>query len=119
MGSCSSPPFSHRDLQPPVELVTHRETGEFELIVRVRGGLQHYTLDYHPLDIVGWDGYVYPYTFNIHDFEPRTGRIHLPPPPIRPSRGRTSSSARSARGSSTTTPTRSRSTTTRTCSPRR
>ena len=37
-------------------------------------------LDYHPFDVVGWDGYVYPYTFNIHDFEPRTGRIHLPPP---------------------------------------
>jgi homogentisate 1,2-dioxygenase len=37
-------------------------------------------LDYHPFDVVGWDGYVYPYTFSIHDFEPRTGRLHLPPP---------------------------------------
>ena len=46
----------------------------------MRGGLQHYVLDYHPFDVVGWDGYVYPYTFNIHDFEPRTGRLHLPPP---------------------------------------
>jgi homogentisate 1,2-dioxygenase len=61
-------------------LETHRETGEFELLVRVRGGLQRYTLDYHPFDVVGWDGYVYPYTFNVHDFEPRTGRLHLPPP---------------------------------------
>ncbi len=75
-----SAPFSHRDLHPPVELETHHEGGDFELILRVRGGLQHYRLDYHPLDVVGWDGYVYPYTFNIHDFEPRTGRIHLPPP---------------------------------------
>jgi homogentisate 1,2-dioxygenase len=75
-----SAPFSHRDLHPPVTLETHREGGDFELILRVRGGLQHYRLDYHPLDVVGWDGYVYPYTFNIHDFEPRTGRIHLPPP---------------------------------------
>ena len=62
------------------ELETHRERGEFELIVRVRGGLQRYELDYHPFDVVGWDGYVYPYTFNVHDFEPRTGRLHLPPP---------------------------------------
>jgi homogentisate 1,2-dioxygenase len=63
-----------------MELATNRDAAEVELIVRVRGGLQHYRLDYHPLDVVGWDGYVYPYTFNIHDFEPRTGRIHLPPP---------------------------------------
>ena len=75
-----SAPFSHRDMHPPADLVTHREGGEYEVIARVRGGLQHYTLDYHPLDVVGWDGYVYPYTFNVHDFEPRTGRFHLPPP---------------------------------------
>ena len=72
-------PFSHRDFHPPVALRTEREPGEHEVTVRVRGGLQRYTLDYHPFDVVGWDGYVYPYTFNIHDFEPRTGRIHLPP----------------------------------------
>ncbi|MFL5824827.1 MAG: homogentisate 1,2-dioxygenase [Solirubrobacteraceae bacterium] len=73
-------PYSHRDFHPPVELETHRERGEFDLVVRVRGGHQHYKLDYHPLDVVGWDGYVYPYTFNIDDFEPITGRIHMPPP---------------------------------------
>ena len=60
-----------------VELETHRERGEFELVVRVRGGLQRYRLDYHPFDVVGWDGYVYPYTFNVHDFEPRH-RAHPP-----------------------------------------
>jgi homogentisate 1,2-dioxygenase len=73
-------PYSQRDFHPPEELQTHRDGGEHELIVRVRGGLQHYTLDYHPFDVVGWDGYVYPYRFNVHDFEPRTGRLHLPPP---------------------------------------
>jgi homogentisate 1,2-dioxygenase len=73
-------PYSQRDFHPPVALDTHREEGEFDLIVRVRGGRQHYVLDYHPFDVVGWDGYAYPYTFNVHDFEPRTGRIHLPPP---------------------------------------
>jgi homogentisate 1,2-dioxygenase len=37
-------------------------------------------LDHHPFDVVGWDGYYYPWAFNIRDFEPRVGRIHLPPP---------------------------------------
>jgi homogentisate 1,2-dioxygenase len=73
-------PYSQRDFHPPIELETHRERGEFELIVRARRGYQHYALDYHPLDVVGWDGYVYPYTFNIDDFEPVAGRVHMPPP---------------------------------------
>jgi homogentisate 1,2-dioxygenase len=73
-------PYSHRDFHPPAELVTHRDGGDHELVVRVRGGHQRYGLDYHPLDVVGWDGYVYPYTFNIDDFEPVTGRLHQPPP---------------------------------------
>ena len=75
-----SAPYSQRDFHPPAELATHREADELELIVRVRGGHQRYLLDYHPFDVVGWDGYVYPFTFNVHDFEPRTGRFHLPPP---------------------------------------
>jgi homogentisate 1,2-dioxygenase len=75
-----SAPYSQRDFHPPVALQTHRDVGEHDLVVRVRGGLQRYRLDYHPFDVVGWDGYVYPYTFNVHDFEPRTGRFHLPPP---------------------------------------
>jgi homogentisate 1,2-dioxygenase len=73
-------PYSQRDFHAPTQLATHRNGGEFELVVRVRDGYQRYTLDYHPLDVVGWDGYVYPYTFNINDFEPITGRIHMPPP---------------------------------------
>jgi homogentisate 1,2-dioxygenase len=73
-------PFSQRDFHPPAALRTHREHGRHELKVRVRGGYQDFTLDYHPLDVVGWDGYVYPYTFNILDFEPKAGRLHQPPP---------------------------------------
>ena len=73
-------PYSQRDFRAPSELVAHRERGEFELVVRVRDGYQRYLLDYHPLDVVGWDGYVYPYTFSIDDFEPVVGRIHMPPP---------------------------------------
>jgi homogentisate 1,2-dioxygenase len=75
-----SAPYSQRDFHPPAELQTHSDGGPYEVTVRVRGGLQRYELDYHPFDVVGWDGYVYPYTFNVHDFEPRTGRFHLPPP---------------------------------------
>jgi homogentisate 1,2-dioxygenase len=73
-------PYYHRDIHPPTELNTHREEGEFLVKVRVRGGVQDYVLDYHPFDVVGWDGYLYPWTFSIHDFEPITGRIHQPPP---------------------------------------
>ena len=73
-------PFSHRDFHPPLGLETHQEPGDHEMVVRVRGGYQRFGLDYHPFDVVGWDGYVYPYTFNIADFEPITGRIHQPPP---------------------------------------
>jgi homogentisate 1,2-dioxygenase len=81
-------PYYHRDIHPPVELDTHRERGEFHVKVRVRGGYQTYVLDYHPFDIVGWDGYVYPWTFSIHDFEPITGRIHMPPPSHQTFQGR-------------------------------
>ena len=73
-------PYYQRDIHPPGELRTVREGGEFVLKVRVRGGFQSYLLDYHPFDVVGWDGYCYPWTLSIHDFEPITGRIHMPPP---------------------------------------
>jgi homogentisate 1,2-dioxygenase len=73
-------PYSQRDFSPPVELRHHDEPGEHLVRVRVRGGYQDYVLDYHPFDVVGWDGYVYPYTFNIGNFEPKSGRLHQPPP---------------------------------------
>jgi homogentisate 1,2-dioxygenase len=73
-------PYYTRDIHPPTELHTHRERGDFVVTLRVKDGYQRYVLDYHPFDVVGWDGYVYPWTFSIHDFEPITGRIHMPPP---------------------------------------
>jgi len=73
-------PYYNRDIHPPRELRTYREEGEFPLRLKVRGGYQDYVLDYHPFDVVGWDGYLFPWTFSIHDFEPITGRIHQPPP---------------------------------------
>ena len=56
--------------------------------MRVRDGFQDYVVDYHPFDVVGWDGYLYPWTFNIRDFEPITGRIHMPPPSHQTFQGR-------------------------------
>ena len=73
-------PYYNRDIHPPTELRTVREKGEFPVKVRVRGGYQTYLVDYHPFDVVGWVGYLYPWTFSVHDFEPITGRIHQPPP---------------------------------------
>jgi homogentisate 1,2-dioxygenase len=74
-------PFSQRDFHPPAALPAYGDgdAGEFELVVRARRGWQHFTLDHHPFDVAGWDGYVYPYTFNIADFEPKSGRLHQPP----------------------------------------
>ena len=88
-------PYYHRDIHPPTELRTIRERGEFVVKVHVRGGFQTYVVDYHPFDVVGWDGYLFPWTFSIHDFEPITGRIHQPPPSHQTFAAGTSSSARS------------------------
>jgi homogentisate 1,2-dioxygenase len=73
-------PYSERDIRPPDKLVTHDEEGEFEVRVKARDRITHYLFRYHPLDVVGWDGHLYPFAFNIEDFEPITGRVHQPPP---------------------------------------
>lgn len=73
-------PFHHRDLRGPTELVTHDEEGEFPITVRVRGGLQDYVLPSHPFDVVGWDGFLYPYALNVADLEPLAKSVHVPPP---------------------------------------
>ncbi|MEM8993157.1 MAG: homogentisate 1,2-dioxygenase [Acidobacteriota bacterium] len=73
-------PFCERDIRGPEELVTHDEKGEFEIHVKARDGISRFVYDYHPMDVVGWDGHLWPYAFNIEDFEPITGRVHQPPP---------------------------------------
>ncbi len=73
-------PYCERDLRPPERLEPRLETGEFEVRIKVRDTMTRHVLDHHPLDVVGWDGYLYPYAFSIHDFEPITGRLHQPPP---------------------------------------
>ena len=73
-------PYCERDIRVPEELETHTERGEFDVRVKVRDRLSRHVLDYHPFDVIGWDGYLYPWIFNIEDFEPITGRLHMPPP---------------------------------------
>jgi homogentisate 1,2-dioxygenase len=76
-------PYCERDLHGPAEPLLIEESG-VELLVKHRGPAgptgTRWVLDQHPFDVVGWDGCLYPYTFNISDFEPITGRIHQPPP---------------------------------------
>ncbi len=73
-------PFCERDLKLPHSLETHSEIGEFEVRIKKRGLIYPFTYQTHPFDVVGWDGYSYPYAFSIFNFEPITGRIHMPPP---------------------------------------
>ena len=73
-------PYSERDLKLPQDLETHDERGDFVLKIKKEGILHSLVYDYHPFDVVGWDGYNFPYGISIHDFEPITGRIHQPPP---------------------------------------
>ena len=73
-------PYSERDLRLPLELQTQDEMGDFRLLVKQHDWLTEMILDHHPFDVIGWDGYFYPWAFNIGDFEPIVGRIHQPPP---------------------------------------
>ncbi|MDX1651432.1 MAG: homogentisate 1,2-dioxygenase [Brumimicrobium sp.] len=73
-------PFCERDLRAPEELETHDQKGEFLIKIRKENTLHQITYASHPFDVVGWDGYNFPYAFNIKDFEPITGRVHQPPP---------------------------------------
>ena len=75
-----SAPYSERDIRPPEALDTHAEEGRFEVRVKARGQITRYRYAHHPLDVVGWDGHLWPYAFNIEDYEPITGRVHQPPP---------------------------------------
>jgi homogentisate 1,2-dioxygenase len=73
-------PYYERDIRVPESLETHDEKGRFEVRIKARGKVTAYYYDFHPFDLVGWDGYLYPWAFNINDYEPVTGMIHQPPP---------------------------------------
>jgi len=73
-------PFCERDLRTPQSLETYDEEGDFVIKVKKEHQIHPITYASHPFDVVGWDGFFYPYAFSIHDFEPITGRVHQPPP---------------------------------------
>ena len=74
-------PYCERDMRPPSELITDEfPEGDYVVHVKKEGLLHELTYAHSPFDVVGWDGYFYPYAFSIHDFEPITGRLHQPPP---------------------------------------
>ena len=73
-------PYCERDIRVPAEIDAIDKTGDFETITRMGEVCHRVVLDHHPFDTVGWDGCYYPWAFNIHDFEPLVGRLHMPPP---------------------------------------
>lgn len=73
-------PYCERDIRRPETLDTNDEKGEFRIRIKKEHMLHELVYATHPFDVVGWDGYNFPYAFSIHDFEPITGRVHQPPP---------------------------------------
>jgi homogentisate 1,2-dioxygenase len=73
-------PFYERDIRPPEELETFDEKGDFLVMIKRDDMIFPYHYATHPFDLIGWDGYHYPFAISIHDFEPITGRLHMPPP---------------------------------------
>ncbi len=73
-------PFCERDFKLPVELETHDAKGDFLIKIKKENMLHEVLYATHPFDVVGWDGYNFPWGFSIHNFEPITGRVHMPPP---------------------------------------
>ena len=73
-------PYCERDIRPPQDLLTIDEKGDFLIRAKKKGVMYGLHYGTHPFDVIGWDGCCYPYIFSIHDFEPITGRVHMPPP---------------------------------------
>lgn len=73
-------PFCERDIKLPENLVSHDSFGDYLIKVKKEKKLHEIYYASHPFDVIGWDGYCYPYIFSALNFEPITGRIHQPPP---------------------------------------
>ena len=73
-------PYCERDIKLPENLETNDEMGDFKVLIKKENMIFPYTYATHPFDAIGWDGFQYPYGFSIHNYEPITGRVHMPPP---------------------------------------
>ena len=72
-------PYYERDFRPPILREPHDEQGEFEVRISARGRTAIHIVQNHPFDVVGWDGYCYPFAFSADDYAPVTGKLHQPP----------------------------------------
>lgn len=80
-GQCTeAAPYCERDFRPPFQLETFDEKGDFLIYVKAGKDWYTHTLNHHPFDVVGWDGFEYPFAFNIKEYAPIVGKIHQPPP---------------------------------------
>jgi len=73
-------PYSERDFFTPRFTAPVDEKGDFPIMIKAGERFFKYTYDHHPFDVAGWDGFLYPFTFNIEDYAPAVGKVHLPPP---------------------------------------
>ncbi|MDD5362609.1 MAG: homogentisate 1,2-dioxygenase [Ignavibacteria bacterium] len=73
-------PYCERDIRVPEELFTSSEKGDYKVMIKKERKIYSVHYDFHPFDVAGYDGYYYPWIFNIDDFMPITGMIHMPPP---------------------------------------
>lgn len=73
-------PYYHRDFHGPTEPIFLDKDEDTPILVKDGARVTRVTLAQHPFDVIGWDGFVYPFTFNVEDFEPITGTVHMPPP---------------------------------------
>ena len=73
-------PYYERDFRVPEFMEPVDKKTDFKLMLKVRGKMFEFRLPHHPFDVVGWDGFLYPYAFNIKEYAPKVGKIHLPPP---------------------------------------
>ena len=73
-------PYCERDIKLPELKETFDEKGDFKVLIKKQDMIFPYTYATHPFDAIGWDGFQYPFGFSIHNYEPITGRVHMPPP---------------------------------------
>ena len=73
-------PYYERDFRVPEFMEPVDKKADFKLMLKVRNKMFEFRLPHHPFDVVGWDGFLYPYAFNIKEYAPKVGKIHLPPP---------------------------------------
>lgn len=72
-------PYSHRDFRAPAWLSDNTQEQPRDVLVKRQDHLHYQRYAHHPFDVLGWDGQVWPFAFNIRQFQPKTGLVHLPP----------------------------------------